>query len=209
MFRHAASVLLLFSWLLVSEGVSAEDRQYNRDVRPILLDACFSCHGPDSASRKADLRLDQFEAAVAAKAIVPGDPQSSEIMRRIQSTDPDVVMPPPAFRKTLTDAQKQTLADWISSGAKYQQHWSFLPPEPREPPAIPAELAARFPEWTSSPIDAFVLDRLQAHGLTPAPAADRRRGRARGRSCSSGRSARSRRARSARCRRRVRSRAGR
>ncbi len=174
MFRHAASVLLLFSWLLVSEGVSAEDRQYNRDVRPILLDACFSCHGPDSASRKADLRLDQFEAAVAAKAIVPGDPQSSEIMRRIQSTDPDVVMPPPAFRKTLTDAQKQTLADWISSGAKYQQHWSFLPPEPREPPAIPAELAARFPEWTSSPIDAFVLDRLQAHGLTPAPAADRR-----------------------------------
>ena len=174
MIRHSAYLLLLLPLLLVSEGVVAADPQYNRDVRPILLDACFSCHGPDSASRKADLRLDQFEAAVAAKAIVPGDPQSSEIIRRIQSTDPDLVMPPPAFRKTLTDAQKQTLSDWISGGAKYQQHWSFLPPEPREPPPLSSEVASRYPEWTSSPIDAFVLDRLLATGLTPAPVADRR-----------------------------------
>ena len=164
-------VLLLRCWIL--SPTAAADPQYNRDVRPILLEACFSCHGPDSASRKADLRLDQFDAAVAAGAIVPGDPQSSEIIRRIQSTDPDIVMPPPEFKKPLTDGQKQVLADWIGAGGKYQQHWSFLPPEPRDPPQIPAAAAVRYPEWTANPIDAFVLQRLLAAGLSPASAADR------------------------------------
>ncbi|MFM7837658.1 MAG: c-type cytochrome domain-containing protein, partial [Planctomycetaceae bacterium] len=142
-------VLLLPCWIL--SPTAAADPQYNRDVRPILLDACFSCHGPDSASRKADLRLDQFDAAVAAGAIVPGDPQSSEIIRRIQSTDPDIVMPPPEFKKPLTDGQKRVLADWIGAGGKYQQHWSYLPPEPGEPPQIPAAAAVSYPEWSANP----------------------------------------------------------
>ncbi len=191
MTRHSASLLLPATLLLCGllSGSTAQnccaagpgpqqpphkDLQYNRDVRPILLDACFSCHGPDSASRKADLRLDQFDAAVAAGAIVPGDPQASEIIKRIQSADPAVVMPPPAFRKTVSPDQQQILADWISAGAKYQQHWSYLPPEASTPPQIPADIAARYPEWTSNPVDAFVLERLLATGLSPAPEADRR-----------------------------------
>src|SRR5262245_34536350 len=89
--------------------------QYNRDGRPILFDNCFSCHGPDSASRQADLRLDKREVAVDKMAIMPGDPNGSEMIRRILSEDPDEQMPPPVTKKKLTAAQKQLLADWIKA----------------------------------------------------------------------------------------------
>ena len=108
--------------------------QYNRDVRPILFDNCFSCHGPDSASRQAELRLDQREAAVEKSAIVPGDPDASEMIRRILSDDPDEQMPPPETKKKLTDAQKQLLVQWIKDGAEYQPHWSLIAPAR---PAVP------------------------------------------------------------------------
>ena len=131
MTRHSASLLLPATLLLCGllSGSTAQncfaagpgpqqpphkDLQYNRDVRPILLDACFSCHGPDSASRKADLRLDQFEAAVAAGAIVPGDPQASEIIKRIQSADPDVVMPPPALPQPPA-ADRLAMLNWLET----------------------------------------------------------------------------------------------
>ncbi len=143
--------------------------QYNRDIRPILSDNCFACHGPDSASRKADLRLDQREAAVEMGAIVPGDPDESEMIRRIMSDDPEEQMPPPETKKKLTDAQKQLLVRWIAEGAEYQPHWSLIAPVR---PAAAEGRATR--AWVRNPIDNFVAARLEAAGLTPAPEADRR-----------------------------------
>src|SRR6478735_2465355 len=102
--------------------------QYNRDVRPILFENCFSCHGPDSASRQAELRLDKREAAVDKKAIVPGNADASEIIRRILSDDADEQMPPPVTKKKLTAEQKKLLAEWVKSGAEYQPHWSLIAP---------------------------------------------------------------------------------
>src|SRR5688572_14586598 len=147
---------------------SAGKIEYNRDVRPILMDACISCHGPDSASREADLRLDQRDAAVEMAAIMPGDPDSSEMIRRILSEDEAERMPPPETKKHLTEAQKQTLVRWIQEGAEYQPHWSFIAPARPEPPAVNQE------PWVRNPIDQFILTRLEAEGLTPAPEADRR-----------------------------------
>ncbi len=141
---------------------------YNRDIRPILADNCFACHGADSAARKADLRLDQFDAATAMKAIVVGKPDESGVIHRIMSNDPDEVMPPPATKKTLTAQQKDLLKRWIASGAQYQPHWSFIPPVR---PALPKVKNAA---WVRNPIDAFVLAKLESVGLTPAPEADRR-----------------------------------
>jgi hypothetical protein len=142
--------------------------QYNRDVRPILYDACISCHGPDSASRQADLRLDQRDAAIELGAIEPGDPDASEMIRRILSDDESERMPPPETKKTLTDEQKQTLVRWIGEGAEYQPHWSFILPQR---PALPE---VRNSWWVRTPIDQFIAARLEQEGLTPAAEADRR-----------------------------------
>ncbi|GIW87757.1 MAG: hypothetical protein KatS3mg108_2081 [Isosphaeraceae bacterium] len=142
--------------------------EYNRDVRPILAENCFSCHGPDSASRKANLRLDQREAALEAGAIVPGAPDESELIARIFSEEAEEVMPPPQTHKVLSVEQKQTLRRWIEQGAEYQPHWAFLPPRRPELPAVRAE------SWIRNPIDRFILARLEAEGLSPAPEADRR-----------------------------------
>ncbi len=109
--------------------------KYNRDVRPILVDNCFSCHGADSASRKGDLRLDKREAAIEAKAIIPGKIGESAIWERITSDDKDLVMPPPSSHKVLTAEQKSILKRWIESGAEYEAHWSFIVPTR---PALPA-----------------------------------------------------------------------
>src|SRR5215216_2432312 len=119
--------------------------EYNRDVRPILAENCFACHGPDSASRKADLRLDRREAAVEAGAIAPGDLDGSELVHRIGSDDPEEVMPPPSTKKTLTPAQKQLLRRWVEEGAVYQPHWSLLPPRRPQPPAVKGEPWVRNP----------------------------------------------------------------
>ncbi len=110
--------------------------EYNRDVRPILAENCFACHGPDSAARKADLRLDRREAAIEAGAIVPGDPQTSELVARINAPDPKEAMPPRSTTKTLSAQQKDVLARWIADGAAYQPHWSLIPPRRPELPAV-------------------------------------------------------------------------
>lgn len=141
---------------------------FNRDIRPILSEYCFSCHGPDSASRKADLRLDQADAAAMKKAIIAGKPNESGVIERILSNDPDEVMPPPSTKKTLSAHQRDLLKRWIASGAEYQPHWSFIPPTR---PAVPKVKNAA---WVRNPIDAFVLAKLESMGLTPAPEADRR-----------------------------------
>ncbi len=124
-----------FVMLPVFVATAAEKLSFNRDVRPILAENCFACHGPDSASRKADLRLDRREVAVKAGAIVPGKPDESELIHRIFATDNDEVMPPPSIHKQLTAAQKETLKAWIAAGAEYQPLWSFIPPVR---PALPA-----------------------------------------------------------------------
>lgn len=142
--------------------------KYNRDVRPILFENCFACHGPDSAARQADLRLDHREAAVDMSAIAPGDPVASEMIRRILSEDPDEQMPPPETKKKVTDEQKQLLVRWIKEGAEYQPHWSLIPPVR---PAVPT---VGNNTWVRNPIDNFVAARLEEAGLAPAPEADRR-----------------------------------
>jgi hypothetical protein len=156
--------------LVLSTGSAwATDKvQYNRDVRPILAENCFACHGPDSAARKAKLRLDQRDAALKAQVIVPGKPQESEVVRRILSDDLDERMPPVKSHKKLTTAQKKLLEQWIAEGAEYQAHWSYLKPVRPELPTV------KNVKWVRNPIDRFVLAKLEALNLEPAPEADRR-----------------------------------
>lgn len=154
-----------------SSGVAAVQPSivYNRDVRPILADNCFACHGPDSASRAADLRLDKRDDAIEASAIVAGDPGRSEMIRRIElPEDDELAMPPAAAHKRLTPEQKQTLVQWIAEGAHYQPHWSFIAPSRPELPEVTN------PSWVRNPIDQFVLAQLDSVGLKPAAEADRR-----------------------------------
>lgn len=144
---------------------------FNRDIRPILSDACFACHGPDPDKRKAGLRLDTAEGGLAMKkgraAIVPGNPDLSEAVRRMTATDADDRMPPPDSGKTLTAAQIETVRQWIAEGALWSGHWAF------EPPKRPAVPAAGNPDWVANPIDVFALRRLEREGLRPSPVADR------------------------------------
>src|SRR5580698_4582107 len=139
--------------------------QYNRDIRPILAENCFACHGPDSASRKADLRLDRRESAIEMGAINPGQASESELVKRITSADEDTMMPPAASHKKLSAEQKKLLTDWIASGAEYQPHWSFIAPV--RPPLPEVQDKA----WPRNGIDNFILARLESVGLRPAPEA--------------------------------------
>jgi cytochrome c553 len=156
----------------LSTPAAAEEKpeklQYNRDIRPILAENCFACHGPDSAARKADLRLDQRDAAIEYGAISPGQVDESTLVERILSTEADVVMPPAETKKKLTAAQKETLKLWIAEGAEYQPHWSLIAPMRSQSPAVKDK------NWVKNPIDAFILARLEAVGLAPAAEADRR-----------------------------------
>ena len=148
-----------------------EPLQFNRDVRPILSELCFQCHGFDQKSRQAGLRLDTREAALAEHdgkaAIRPGHPETSELLQRITSSDPEIVMPPPETKKSVTPAQLEILRRWIAEGAPYQKHWAF------EPPQQVQELTVSNAAWCRSPIDAFILQRLDQSKLQPQPEASR------------------------------------
>jgi hypothetical protein len=158
--------LLVFSRAVAAfspaAAAEAEAVSFNRDIRPILSDNCFYCHGPDASHRQADLRLDLRDEAVAAKAIVPGKPAESSIISRINSTDPDELMPPPESHKKLDAKQKALLTRWIEQGTEYQKHWAYEPPVKA---AVPAGAKA---------IDHLVRQRLAKLGLEPSPEADRR-----------------------------------
>jgi hypothetical protein len=158
--------LLLAAGLPVAAG--GEGPSYNQDIRPILVENCFGCHGADSAHRAADLRLDVRDDAIEYGAIVPGDPDSSPVLDRIFSDDPDEIMPPPHAKKTLSAEQKDLLKRWIAAGAEYEPHWSFIPPARPQAPSVKDE------KWVRTPLDRFILARLEAEGLAPAPEADRR-----------------------------------
>lgn len=152
-------------FLLLSLPASGEIN-YNREVRPILSENCFACHGLDKKHRKADLRLDIREDAIAdrdgIRAIVPGDLSQSEFWARIISEDEDELMPPPKSHKKLTAADKEVLGQWIKQGARYEGHWSFVAARDQSVPQIAG---------TVSPIDAFLQDRLHKEGLKPAKTA--------------------------------------
>ena len=137
--------------------------QFNRDIRPILSENCFACHGPDASKRAAELRLDQRDDAIAKAAFIPGKPDESELIRRILSTDPDIVMPSPESHKSLSAQQKELLKVWIAEGAEYQGHWAFLPPVKPELPQV------RNKAWVRNPIDRFVLSTLERKGIETSP----------------------------------------
>ena len=141
---------------------------FNRDIRPILSENCFQCHGPDANRRKADFRLDVRDDAVEALAFVPGAPEKSEMIRRIFSTDAEEQMPPVDSNRTLTAAQKERLKRWVKEGAPYEPHWAYTVPVR---PALPKVKGRTQPE---NPIDAFIVATLERERLTPAPEADRR-----------------------------------
>ena len=157
-----------------STAIAQAKLEYNRDIRPILADHCFACHGPDSAARKGDLRLDQQAAALESGAIVPGQPDNSELVRRILSADAEEIMPPPELKHPLTEEHRNVLIRWIREGADYQPHWSLIPPVRSSVPEVPDSLKSFFSSWPVNPIDHFILDRLAAENLTPAAEADRR-----------------------------------
>ena len=164
----------LFVFVALASAVSAQERpiDFNRQIRPILSDNCFACHGPDAEQRKAKLRLDGFDGATAklrrsGQAIVPGDPAMSRLVERIATDDPSEVMPPPRTQKHVTPAQLALLRQWIREGASYAEHWAFVPPKRSAPPMVKND------KWIRNPIDRFILARLEKEGLSPSPEADR------------------------------------
>jgi len=156
-----------------------EHLDFNQDVQPILASNCFSCHGPDPEMRKANLRLDLEESAFRKRpgkpdAIVPGHPDSSELIRRIESKDPHYLMPQSAQgeAKPMKPEEVAVLRQWVAEGAHYRPHWAFeRPGRPAVPLAVPIAQATG---WAKNPVDAFVLERLNKEGLRPSPEADKR-----------------------------------
>jgi len=159
--RSVTACLLLCSAVVADERLS-----FNRDVRPILSENCFYCHGPDAAHREADLRLDLRDEAVATKALIPGQPDESRLVERISSAAADEIMPPPKSNKSLTTREKEILRRWIAEGAEYQGHWAFVAPQA---PPVPRVESPRI----VNPIDQFIFDRLQRERLAPSAEADR------------------------------------
>jgi hypothetical protein len=180
MFHNRISILTICvaaTLALPAQRVMAADSpssriQFNRDIRPILSESCFSCHGPDKNKRKADLRLDQQNggAFVDHKGkfpLVAGNVARSELIERITSMDPETIMPPPDSRKKLTARQIELIRKWIEQGAEWQPLWSFIPPKRSQAPGV------QDARWCRNPIDNFILARLESQGLRPSPEADK------------------------------------
>ena len=170
------ALTISFSVLLWQSTVRAERVQFNRDIRPVLSEKCFQCHGPDETAREAELRLDvadddqgPFRSRDGSQAIKPGDLEASTLWYRLTTDDEDQMMPPvDAHQEPLTEEQRQLLKQWILQGAEYQDFWAFVP---ANPPVIPS---IRRAAWSRNRIDHFVLARLEKQGLEPQPRADKR-----------------------------------
>ena len=159
-------------WIVPALAAAADSGpDFNREVRPILSDNCFSCHGPDEKRRMAGLRLDVREGAFAeskrGKLIIPGDAVKSLLYQRVSHADANRRMPPKSTEKTLNAKQVETLKRWIDAGAKWETHWAFTAPQRLDPPPVST------PGWAKNPIDRFILARLEKEGLKPQPEADR------------------------------------
>ncbi len=165
--RRSAYIRILLVLPSVVASAKAAEPSFSRDVRPILSDNCFKCHGPDDSARKGKLKLSELESAFKGgksgkAAIVPGKPAESELVARLHSDDPEERMPPEATKKSLSPEQIRVLEQWIAAGAKYEKHWAFQAPVPQPVPSGTA----------THPIDAFVQATLAESGLKPSPAAD-------------------------------------
>jgi len=162
--------LILSAVLALTATATANEIDYSRDIRPVLASNCFTCHGPDEATREADLRLDLADAATAQRragaAIMPGDSGASLLVQRILADDPIDRMPPPESANQLEPTEIELLRQWIDAGAKYEPHWAFQKPER---PALPEVADAA---WPRNPIDRFILARLEQEGLAPSAEAD-------------------------------------
>ncbi|RZO14748.1 MAG: DUF1549 domain-containing protein, partial [Verrucomicrobiaceae bacterium] len=162
MMKGFAVVVLMVSLMGFGSAVS-----FNDQIRPILADRCFACHGPDSAARKAGLRLDREEFAKAALAetgnvpIVAGHANKSEIFKRITSNDPDEVMPPQDAKSELTPKEIQLIGEWITGGAKWERHWAFMSPQKPSFPEVNDK------SWAINGIDYFILSKLESLELKP------------------------------------------
>jgi hypothetical protein len=181
--RRRTLVVVVVAWwtaaTAIANAAGPERIDFNRDIRPILADNCYACHGPDEEERQGGdpdaggLHFDTKEGAFAPLgddrfAIVAGKPEESELVRRITSTDEYEVMPPADHRKSLTDEQKELLTEWIRQGAEWSGHWSYSPPTRHAPPAV--EHTEHVRNW----IDRFILARLEQEGLTASPPTDKR-----------------------------------
>src|SRR3954471_22466480 len=159
----------LMAFTLGAGLARAEKIDFNREILPILSDACFRCHGPDAGTRKAKLRLDQREGLFRTReeitVVSPGHPENSDMILRITSKDEDDVMPPPDSNRPLKAAEIDLLKRWVASGAPWSQHWAYEPPQR---PAVPKLGAAQL-----QPIDAFIRERLAREKLAPSPEASR------------------------------------
>ncbi len=181
-----AGIIATFAFTMVSCGPELpeelevvidtlpEELDYNLHVKPILSDKCFACHGPDEAKQKAGLRLDIAEASYAElpespgkNAIDPGSLKGSEVFHRITSKDPDVVMPTPDSHLSLSDYEKAVLIKWIKDGAEYKEHWAFVKPEKTKLPKVKNK------DWAKTPIDHFILAKIEEKGLNPSLPADK------------------------------------
>lgn len=165
--------LVFFGFFAVVSARAADPLDFNRDIRPILSDNCFKCHGPDAQTREADLRLDTEVGAFADLGdgfypIVKGKPDESEVIWRIETDDSEDLMPPADSELSLTDEEIAKLRQWITDGAEWSQHWSF---EPVDRPELPEVEQA---DWPRNGIDHFILERIEEEGLSPSPEADRR-----------------------------------
>ena len=170
LFRSLLGALALMA-AICTTATAVEPVNFNRDIRPILSDTCFACHGPDKSQRQAELRLDTRDGAFAKRdeghTIVPGDLAKSLLFGRITSTDEDERMPPVDSGRTLSAEQIELIGRWIKQGAAWQGHWAFIAPKRPAPPKV------RQADWVNNAIDAFVLARLESRGLSPSPEADR------------------------------------
>ncbi|MCB1243552.1 MAG: DUF1549 domain-containing protein, partial [Verrucomicrobiae bacterium] len=164
-----ATALAVCGFLSCS-GAAAEPLRFNRDIRPILSDKCFHCHGPDKHERKAGLRLDDAASVLEKEALVPGKADASEVIARILSTDPDEIMPPPESKLGHLSAQEiALLRRWIDEGAKFEAHWAFIP----LPPVVPLPSTPHVTPPPDQAIDRFVVADLAPLGWKPQPEADR------------------------------------
>ena len=179
--RMCLTIVYLLLALLAEPHVQAQENlpptvEFARDIRPILSENCFQCHGPDEAQREADLRLDRREGLYGegsdAAIITPGRPEESELFRRISSTDAEERMPPPDSGIRLTDEQITAVKTWIEQGAAWQTHWSFVTPKRPQPPSQGDHLHVD-PKWPRNGIDSFVLSRLTERKLSPSPEASK------------------------------------
>ena len=176
--RRLQLFILCLTIVLASLGVAiprvtADEKKagqidFNREIRPILSDNCFTCHGPDDKQRMAGLRLDTKAGAfIKTGVIVPGDSAKSRLIRRVTSKDPNVVMPPPESGHKLTEKQIALLRQWIDEGARWQEHWAFVAPRRSQAPVL------KNGHGSGNPIDNFIFTRLEREGLKPSPEADK------------------------------------